>query len=116
MTIGARGNPDGLDQIIAQVNKLIDVLHCFDHTFDNAVVKEMALIKVKVGPEDRSEALQVAAHFTCKTVDLTETSMVFMANGDAGKIDAMIGMISKFEIVELVRTGRVVMARGDQET
>jgi len=116
MTIGARGNPEGLDQIIAQVNKLVDVLHCFDHTFDNAVVKELALVKIKAGPDTRGEALQIAEHFTCKTVDLTETSMVFMATGDAGKIDAMLSMISKFEIVELVRTGRVVMARGDQET
>jgi acetolactate synthase-1/3 small subunit len=116
MTIGARGNPDGLDQIIKQVKKLIDVLHCFDHTFDNAVVKELALIKISCTADNRGEALQIAEHFTCKTVDMSQDSLVFMATGDSDKLNAMLGMIEKFGIIELVRTGKVVMVRGFQET
>lgn len=116
MTIGASGDPEMLGQIILQVNKLIDVLHCTDHTFDNSVVKELALVKFKVGPKDRGEALQIGEHFGVKTVDLTETSMIFMGTGDSGKIDALIGMLSKFEMVELVRTGKVVMVRGEEPT
>ena len=46
MTITAKGNPEGLDQIIAQVNKLVDVIRCVDHTGENAVVRELALMKV----------------------------------------------------------------------
>jgi len=116
MTIGASGDPSMLDQIIKQVNKLIDVIHCTDHTFDNKVVKELALVKFKVHPADRGEALQIGEHFGVKTVDLTETSMIFMVTGDTGKIDAMMRMVSKFDIVELVRTGKVVMVRGDEPT
>lgn len=116
MTIGASGDPEMLDQIIKQVNKLIDVIHCSDHTFDNKVVKELALVKFKVGPKDRAEALQIGEHFGVKTVDLTEGSMIFMGTGDSGKLDSMIQMLSKFEIVELVRTGKVVMIRGEQPT
>ena len=52
------GDPEGLDQIIKQVSKLIDVLHCVDHTFDESVVKEMGLIKIAVDSEGRSDALQ----------------------------------------------------------
>ena len=117
MTITRQGcNPGGLDQIIKQVNKLIDVLHCVDHTGENAVAQELALIKVAAGPEDRSEALQVAEHFKCKTVDLTESSMILMATGGTDKIDALVRMVHKYNIIELVRTGKVVMARGNQVT
>lgn len=116
MTIGVSGDPDGLDQIIRQVSKLIDVLHCTDHTFDDVVIKEMGLVKVAVNADERGEALQIAEHFGCKTVDLTPTSMMLQAVGDPAKIDALIGMLGKFRIIELVRTGKVLMARGDRET
>jgi acetolactate synthase-1/3 small subunit len=116
MTIGVSGDADGLDQIIRQVSKLIDVLHCTDHTFDDAVVKEMGLIKIAVGAEGRGEALQIAEHFGCKTVDLTETSMILQAVGDPAKIDALVEMIEKFKIIELVRTGKVLLSRGAQTT
>jgi acetolactate synthase-1/3 small subunit len=112
MTIGARGEESGLDQIKAQVRKLIDVVHCDDHTEDAAVSKELALVKVAVGPEQRGEALQIAEHFGCKTLDLTPQSLILMVTGDTGKLDAMIGMMKNFGIIELVRTGKVVMTRG----
>lgn len=116
MTIGVSGNPDGLDQIIKQVDKLVDVLTCMDHTDDSAVVRELALVKVKVNTEGRAAALQIVEHFSCKTVDLTDTSMVIMATGACEKVDAFVRMIRSFEVVELVRTGKVLMARGDQPT
>lgn len=116
MTIGVSGDADGLDQIIRQVSKLIDVLHCTDHTYDDVVVKEMGLVKISVSAEERSEALQIAEHFGCKTVDLTETSMILQAVGDPAKIDALVEMIEKFKIIELVRTGKVLLARGAETT
>src|SRR5262249_40365549 len=116
MTVTAIGNPEGLDQIIAQVNKLVDVIHCMDHTGENAVIRELALIKVGAGAEERTGVLQIAEHFKCKTVDLTERSIILMATGDTEKVDALINMMGRYKIIELVRTGKVVMARGDQET
>ena len=116
MTIGASGNADGLEQIIKQVSKLIDVLRCVDHTGDNAVIKELAMVKIAVGPAERAEALQIGEHFGCKTVDLTETSMILMCTGNSDKLDALVRMLQKFRIIELVRTGKVVMARGDVMT
>lgn len=116
MTISCSGNPEGLDQIIKQIMKLVDVLHCIDHTFDTSVMKEMGLIKIAVDSEGRSEALQIAEHFGCKTVDLTPQSMILQVVGDPAKIDALEEMIQKFKIIELVRTGKVVMSRGDQVT
>jgi len=113
MTIGARGEETGLDQIKAQCNKLIDVISCYDHTEDSTVSKELALVKISVGADQRGEALQIAEHFGCKTLDLAPDSLVFMVTGDTGKLDAMMGMMQKFGILELVRTGRVVMTRGN---
>ncbi|MGA1194340.1 MAG: acetolactate synthase small subunit [Kiritimatiellia bacterium] len=116
MTIGVSGNPDMLDQIIKQVSKLIDVLTCTDHSADEAVIRELALVKIRCGADRRSEALQVVEHFTCKTVDLTESSMIIMATGASDKVDAFINMIKMFDVVELVRTGKVLMVRGEQPT
>ena len=116
MTISCSGDPTGLDQIIKQLSKLIDVLHCIDHTYDESVVKEMGLVKIAVNSEDRSEALQIAEHYGCKTVDLTPDSMILQVVGNPDKIDALEEMIAKFKIVELVRTGKVVMCRGEEMT
>jgi acetolactate synthase I/III small subunit len=116
MTIGISGDSQGLNQIIMQVGKLIDVIHCFEHTSDNSVTKEMILIKIQCSPNERSQALQISEHFNGKTVDLTPTSMIVMITGDSPKIDAAVGMFSQFTIIETVRTGKVVMARGEQPT
>ena len=116
MTISCTGDPDGLDQIIKQLLKLIDVLNCIDHTYDESVMKEMGLIKIAVNSEGRSEALQIAEHYGCKTVDLTPDSMILQVVGNPDKIDALEEMIAKFQIIELVRTGKVVMSRGNDIT
>jgi len=117
MTIGLKGAPEGLEQIIKQVNKLIDVIHCYEHTPADAVVKEMLLIKfIADDAQQRTDALQIIEHFNGKTVDLTPNSMVAMITGDSPKVDAAVGMLGQFDIIETVRTGKVVMARGEQAT
>jgi acetolactate synthase-1/3 small subunit len=116
MTIGISGDPSGLEQIIKQVGKLIDVIHCFEHTSHDSVTKEMVLIKILCSADDRSGALQITEHFGGKTVDLTPTSMIVMITGDSPKVDAAVTMFSQYEIIETVRTGKVVMARGEQAT
>lgn len=117
MTITAKGNRENLAQVMAAVNKLVDVLHCIDHTGENTVVQEMALIKVAADAENRTPLLQIADHFKAKTVDFTETSMILMATGGTEKLDALVNLLNAgFRIIELVRTGKVLMARGDEET
>ena len=117
MTIGISGDPEGLEQIIKQVNKLIDVIHCFEHTAADAVAKEMLLVKFLVEDgQQRTDALQIIEHFNGKTVDLTPTSMIALITGDSPKVDAAVGMLSQFATIETVRTGKGVMARGEQPT
>ena len=116
MTIDISGNPEGLEQIIKQVNKLIDVIHCYEHTAENAVVREMMLVKILAGADQRSSALQVIEHFAGKTVDMAPDSMIALFTGTSSKLDAATVMLGQFEVIETVRTGKVVMARGSQET
>lgn len=113
MTIGLSGDPAGLEQIIKQTSKLIDVLRCVDHSDDQAVIKELALVKVGVEASQRAEALQIAEHFGCKTVDLSDHSMIVQCTGNSEKVNALVDMLRKFRIIELVRTGKVLMARGE---
>ncbi|MEM9015794.1 MAG: acetolactate synthase small subunit [Verrucomicrobiota bacterium] len=117
LTLGISGDPAGLDQIILQCNKLVDVIHCFEHTPDDSVTREMALVKVSVGGgEKRTEVLQIVEHFGGKTVDLSESSMIVRIEGASDKVDAAIRLLTNYDIIETVRTGKVVMARGETAT
>jgi acetolactate synthase-1/3 small subunit len=112
MTVGISGHPEGLHQIILQCNKLIDVVHCFEHYDQDSVVKELVLVKLLVDSANRTEVLQIVKHFSGKTVDLQEESMIVMITGNSEKVDAAVNLLAKFEIIETVRTGKVVIARG----
>lgn len=116
MTIGVSGDPKNLDQIIHQVNKLVDVIHCYEHNESDSVVREMALIKILVEPPKRTELLQIIDHFGGNTVDLTESSLIAMIYGTTSNLDSAIKLLSSYEIIETVRTGKVVMARGENPT
>ena len=116
MTIALQGSTEGLGQIILQVSKLVDVLHCTDHATGEVVVRELALVKLVISQEQRADVLQISEHFGCKTVDLTASSVIVMVTGPSDKLDACIDLLKEFDVIELVRTGKVVMARGNQAT
>ena len=65
---------------------------------------------------DRTEILQIIEHYAGKTVDLQEDSLIALISGNTDKLDAALRLLGKFDIVETVRTGKVVMARGLAET
>ncbi|MDR1759941.1 MAG: acetolactate synthase small subunit [Fibrobacter sp.] len=116
ISIVARGNPEILIQIIKQLEKLIDVIHAKDHTDMSVVEKELALIKVRYELDQRAEILQLVEHFKANTIDMTENSMIIQITGNTDKIDAMKALCQKFKIVEYIRTGKVIMLRGEEET
>jgi acetolactate synthase-1/3 small subunit len=116
MNIVAHGNPETLAQIIQQLEKLVDVIQAKDHTKQNVVEKELALLKVSYKKEERTELLQLCDHFKGITIDMTESSMIIQATGNSEKIEAMLSLCKKFEIVEFVRTGKIIMMRGESKT
>lgn len=116
MTVTSSGPEDTLEQIIKQVGKLIDVVHCTDHTGENVIERELALIKVAVKKDQRTDVLQIVDHFKADTVDFSDDSLIIKTSGTTEKLDAMLTILEKYELIELIRTGKLVMARGAQET
>ncbi len=116
MTITCIGPENELQQIILQLNKLVDVIHAKDHTDDQAIARELALFKIGCTVSERTEVLQIAEVFRGKTVDISSETITIEATGTTEKMDALRALLDKFAIKEMVRTGKVVMARGDQST
>jgi acetolactate synthase-1/3 small subunit len=116
MTITCSGDESILQQMIKQLAKLVDVVHAIDHTNDHAYETEIALVKLECDSEDRAEILQIAEHFNAKVVDYGIRSVVLRVYGSSEKLDAMTSLLGGFKIVELVRSGKILMARGIRRT
>ncbi|MDA1353291.1 MAG: acetolactate synthase small subunit [bacterium] len=116
MTITASGDPNTLDQIIRQANKLVDVVSASEHNAEDAVESEMALIKVGITPENRTDILQVVEHYKADTLDLTSNYLIIQATGTHEKINNMVDMLSEYKVLEVVRSGKMAIARGADAT
>ncbi len=116
MTITCSGDVETLEQIIKQLEKLIDVVHAIDHTGQAVIETEVALVKVKVPIEARTTVLQIAEHYRGRIVDYGTDSIIVRVVGDSAKLDAFINLVMPFGIIELVRSGKIIMSRGLEET
>ena len=116
MNIVATGDGETLVQIIKQLNKLVDVVSAKDYSKEDVIQKELALFKINCPPERRTEVLQIAQTFKAVSEDLTGTTLTLMVTGKSEKIDALKEMLSSYGILELVRTGKVLISRGDHRT
>jgi acetolactate synthase I/III small subunit len=112
MTITCSGDPETLEQIIKQMTKLIDVVHAFDHTGQSVYETEVGLVKLKCKVGDRTEILQIAELYSAKVVDYGVDSLIVRIVGAAEKLDVFLGLLRNYNIVELVRSGKVLMTRG----
>lgn len=116
MTITCSGDLETLEQIIKQCTKLVDVVHAIDHTGQAVIETEIALIKINCALDRRTEVLQIAEQYRAKVVDYGAESLILRTYGASDKLDALIGLLSQYEIVELVRSGKILMARGQATT
>ena len=116
ITIVFEGEPENVDQILRQLNKLVDVVHAIQHESDESVEREMALFKVGTKTDGRAEVFQIIDVFRAKTVDITEESIIIETTGSSSKIDALESMLSSVGLLEMVRSGKLMMARGTQPT
>jgi acetolactate synthase-1/3 small subunit len=116
MTIASSGDPAVLDQIIKQLDKLVDVVRAAEHVGGESVVRELALFKVTSDITTRTELLQSVDVFRAKTVDISDESLCVEITGSSEKIDAFEGMLNKFGILEMIRSGKLIMARGKELT
>jgi acetolactate synthase I/III small subunit len=116
MTITCSGDPDTLEQIIKQLTKLIDVVHAIDHTGQAVIETEIALVKMRTQLKERTEILQIAEHYKAKVEDYGASSLILRVYGESEKLDSFVALLRPFGIAELVRSGKILMARGVETT
>jgi acetolactate synthase-1/3 small subunit len=116
MTITCSGDRETLEQIIKQLAKLVDVVHAIDHTGDDSYETEIALVKLESRLDQRTEILQIAEHYGAKVVDYGPESLMLRVYGDSDKLDAFLALLGPLGLSELVRSGKILMARGLAET
>ncbi|BAK66748.1 MULTISPECIES: acetolactate synthase small subunit [Sphingobium] len=113
VTIVTNGPPRVIDQIIAQLERLVPVHQVTDLTeIGPFVERELALVKVAGTGDARIEALRLADVFRAKVVDTTLDSFVFEITGPTSKVDTFVGLMRELGLVEVGRTGVVGMLRG----
>ena len=113
ITIVTSGTSMVIEQIKAQLDRLIPVHIVSDMTFEGPhVERELALVKVVCKNESRSESLKVAEIFRARVVDSTSQSFVFEISGQSSKIDAFVELLRPLGLVDISRTGVVAILRG----
>ncbi|MCL2295311.1 MAG: acetolactate synthase small subunit [Spirochaetes bacterium] len=116
MTITATGSKKALVQIIKQLNKLVDVVHAIDNTDKSIIKRELALLKINCTSDKRSDLLMLINAWKGVAVDIGDKTISFEVSGQPEKIDAVKKTFEAYGVLEIVRTGVTLMARGDKNT
>ena len=114
MTILTRGDDQILEQITKQLNKLINIIKVIDFKSNEYVGRELALIKVTVTEENRSEVLSIIDIFRGKVVDVSSESYTIEITGDENKMLAIIDLFTPMGIKDIARTGSAALTRGSK--
>jgi acetolactate synthase-1/3 small subunit len=114
MTIVVDAENSPLEQVTKQLNKLIHVLKIVELTVDDAVERELQLIKVAATSGTRSEIIEIADVFRAKIIDVDAESVTVEATGSADKLAALVRLLEPYGIRELVRSGIIALGRGSK--
>ncbi len=113
ITVVTSGTPMIIEQIKAQLARLVPIRKVVDLTIEGPCVeRELALVKVKGRGEKRVESLRIADIFRARAIDSTNASFVFEISGSTDKLDAFIRLMEPLGLVDVSRTGVVAIARG----
>ncbi len=116
MTITAKGDPVTLDQIIKQTDKLIDVIHSSEHKETDTLHRELALFKIKNAPANRAVVAKLAKQFGAAVIDMDRNTIVIQQVGTTDQLDKFELLLRKYHIIEMVRSGKLVVVKGAQKT
>ena len=115
ITIVTSASPATMEQILAQLDRLVPVHKVTDLTAQGAhVERELALVKVRGTGDHRIEALRLADVYRARVVDATTSSFVFEVTGGIDKIDKFVELMGEVGLIEVARTGIVAIARGKE--
>jgi acetolactate synthase-1/3 small subunit len=112
MTVVVRADDDRLEQIMKQLYKLINVTKVSDLRDEDAVIRELALIKVHATSANRGEIKQLVDIFHAEILDVAHDSMTIEMTGSVQRLESFVDMLRPFGIKEMTRTGRMAMIRG----
>jgi acetolactate synthase-1/3 small subunit len=113
MTVVVKGDDAVLEQVRKQLGKIIDVIKVSDFSDVDFVERDLALVKVAVKPEKRGEVFEIAEVFRGKVVDIGAKYLTLEISGPEKKIEAFVDLMKPYGIREVVRTGRIAIARGE---
>lgn len=113
MTFVANGTDRDMRQVQTQLFKLIEVTRVEDVSAQDAISRELALIRVKADSATRSEVMQIVDIFRARIVHVDMDSVIIQVVGKENQVDSLIQLLANFGILEMTRTGRVAMVRGD---
>ena len=114
LTLTTEGNPQIIEQITKQLNKLVDVVKLVDLTEGPHVERELMLVKVRAVGAMRDEVKRTADIFRGQIVDVSTTVYTIQMVGTVGKLDAFIEAIGTAQVLEVVRSGITGIARGEK--
>jgi acetolactate synthase-1/3 small subunit len=112
MTIVVDSNRTDAEKVTQNLYKLVNVIQVEDVTGQAAVMRDLALIKVRANGGSRSEVMQIVDTFRARVVDVGLDTLMVEVTGTDEKVDRLVDVLRPFGIDELVRTGRVAMVRG----
>ena len=116
MTITAKGDPVTLEQIIKNADKLVDVIHCSEHDSTHSIEKELALFKIKASAAAKAFINKNNRKYRVKIDDSSDSHIVIEQTGTTSELDEFESLLKKYHLVEMVRTGKVLMAKGKEST
>ena len=116
MTITAKGDPATLDQIIKQAAKLVDMIHVGEHSDVDAIHRELALLKIKATPAGQSAIAKLSKKFHAHVGNANKEVIIIEQVGTTEELDKFEALVKKYGIVEMVRSGKLVMAKGKETT
>jgi len=116
MTITAKGDPETLEQIIKQAAKLVDVVAASDHSEEDAVHQELMLVKVKYTSTSKAIILKQAKKFSASVIDEDNKTLILSISGKTDRLDELETILKKYGVIEMVRSGKLVMAKGREAT
>lgn len=114
MTLVVNVETKSLEQVTKQLNKLINVIKILEHESGDAVERELMLVKVRAEAEARARIMEICQVFRVRILDVTHRTLTIEATGAPEKLEALIELLRDFGVVELARTGRIALARGDR--
>ena len=115
MTVAVRGDDQIIDQIRKQVSKLVDVIDIKVLSDTESVSRELILVKVRATQQQRQDVISITNIFRANIIDVSSDSLIVELTGGESKLNAFIGLLRNYEILELARTGITGLSRGSED-